>query len=115
MGQAKTLDVRLRVIQMKQSKQTNSQISAVLGIGIGSVKNYWKRYLTDGEFGLSLRYSHCGRLVSLSKEKSYRLVRLVKHLHPGWGLPVRLVDTHRHPVHGDAGGGDHGVQPRAPV
>ena len=91
MGQAKTLDVRLRVIQMKHSKQTNSQISAVLGIGIGSVKNYWKRYLAEGEFGLSTHYSRCGRLVSLCKEKSYRLVRLVKHLHPSWGLPYVLI------------------------
>ena len=91
MGQAKTLDVRLRVIQMKKSKQSNGQISAVLGIGIGSVKNYWKRYLSEGESGLSTRYFRCGRPVSHSKEKIYRLVRLIKHIHPTWGLPFVLI------------------------
>ena len=91
MGQAKTLDVRLRAVAMKQAGQTNSQIAESLQIGIGTVKNLWKRHQTGGEAGLPTSYHNCGGRVGGQDEAAFRLVRLVKHLHPTWGVPFILL------------------------
>ena len=36
-------------------------------------------------------YSACGRPIRESTEKAYRLVRLVSHFHPTWGVPYLLT------------------------
>ncbi|MBK7939041.1 MAG: helix-turn-helix domain-containing protein [Lewinellaceae bacterium] len=91
MGQAKTLDIRQRVVTMKQSKHTNASISESLQIGIGTVKNIWKRYQTNGKAGLPACYDRCGRPVSPKEELAFRLVRLVRHIHPTWGVPLIVL------------------------
>ncbi len=92
MGQAKTLDVRQRVVTMKQSKHTNAIIAKSLQIGIGTVKNIWKRYKINGQAGLPACYDKCGRPISSNDELAFRLVRLVRHLHPTWGVPFIVLN-----------------------
>jgi hypothetical protein len=91
MGQAKTLDVRQRVVTMKQGGHTNAQIAEALPIGIGTVKNIWKRFQTGGEAGLPASYERCGNRVAWSDEVAFRLVRLVRHFHQAWGVPLIMV------------------------
>lgn len=91
MGQAKTLDVRLNVVSMKQSGHSNAKISEGLQIGLGTVKNIWKRYQLFGEPGLSACYKNCGRLAKEDDSRAFRLIRLLKHLHPTWGVPFILL------------------------
>lgn len=91
MGQAKTLDVRQRVVTMKKSKHTNASIAKSLQIGVGTVKNIWKRYQIKGEAGLPVCYDRCGRPVSSKGELAFRLVRLIRYLHPTWGVPLIVL------------------------
>lgn len=91
MGQAKTLDIRTQMVTMKQSGHTNSQIAESLRIGVGTVKNIWKRYQKNGEAGLPASYQACGRRTSTIDEIAFRLVRLIQHLHLSWGIPFILL------------------------
>ena len=91
MGQAKSLDERQKAIALKKVGRTNVQIGEELQLGLGTVKNLWKRYLTDGEAGLLTLYSRCGQRVGRKDEIAFRLVRLTKHLHPTWGIPLIVL------------------------
>lgn len=91
MGQAKSIAVRQQIIELKQSGQTHAQVSEALQIGVGTVQNIWKRYRTGGEPALSVSYERCGRSVERIDEIAFRLVRLLKHLHPSWGVPLILL------------------------
>lgn len=91
MGQAKSLAIRHEVILLKKAGRTNVQIAESLQLGLGTVKNLYKRYLAEGESGLSSNYSRCGRRVDAKGEIAFRLVRLLKHLHPDWGVPLIVL------------------------
>lgn len=91
MGQAKSLDERQKAISLRTAGRTYAQIAEELQMGLGTVKNLWKRYLSEGNSGLLPLYSHCGRPVEPNDEISFRLVRLIKHLHPSWGVPLILL------------------------
>ncbi len=91
MGQAKSLAIRQQIIALKKAGHTHLQIAEELQVGLGTVKNLWKKYLASGESGFSTLYAHCGRRVAHKDEVSFRLVRLLKHLHPSWGIPLILV------------------------
>ncbi|MBL7809885.1 MAG: helix-turn-helix domain-containing protein [Saprospiraceae bacterium] len=91
MGQAKSIAVRQQIIQLKQSGQTHAQVSEALHIGIGTVQNIWKRYRAGGEAALCVSYERCGLRVKQVDEIAFRLVRLIKHLHPSWGVPLILL------------------------
>jgi len=91
MGQAKTLDVRQQVVTMKQNGHTNSQIAEGLKIGIGTVKNIWKRYQILGQAGLPASYERCGQRVTGMDEVAFRLIRLVRYFHPTWGVPFIVL------------------------
>lgn len=91
MGQAKSLCIRQEVILLKKAGRTNAQIAESLSLGLGTVKNLWKRYKSEGESGLSTLYSRCGRRYDANGEIAFRLVRLLKHLHPSWGVPLIIV------------------------
>jgi Homeodomain-like domain len=91
MGQAKSLAVRQQIIQLKESGQTHAQVSEALQIGIGTVQNIWKRYRKGGAAALCVSYERCGLRIEQVDEIAFRLVRLLKHLHPGWGVPLILL------------------------
>lgn len=91
MGQAKSLETRHKVVSMRNHGHTYSQIAETLDLGLGTVKNLCKRYSCAGDSGLLPLYHRCGRRISRNDEVSFRLVRLIRHLHPGWGVPLILL------------------------
>lgn len=91
MGQAKSFAVRQQIINLKRSGQTHAQVADALQIGIGTVKNIWKRFNAEGESALAPSYVRCGRRVEQIDEVAFRLVRLLKHLHASWGVPLILL------------------------
>lgn len=99
MSQAKSLVVRQQIIQMKQSGQTHFQVSESLQVSVGTVQNIWNRYKTGGMPALSTSYNRCGRRVDHEDEVVFRLIRLMKHLHPSWGVPlIRLKISEKYPT-----------------
>lgn len=91
MGQAKSIAVRQQIIDLKQSGQTHIEVADALQIGVGTVKNIWKRFKTGGQSGLLVSYARCGRRIEYNDELAFRLVRLLKRLHPSWGVPLILL------------------------
>ncbi len=88
MGQAKDASLRLKIIEEWKGGQKNySELKRRHGVSYNTVRSLCQRYEAQGEAGLLPNYSNCGRRVGAEHEKSYRLVRLVKHLHPSWGVP----------------------------
>jgi transposase len=88
MGQAKQAAFRLRVVQEKQSEGLSySALSKRHGVSYNTVRSICASYESKGEASLLPDYSACGRPRIPTSEKGYRLVRLLKHLHPGWGVP----------------------------
>lgn len=88
MGQAKQAAFRLQVIQEKQSEGLSySALSKRHGVSYNTVRSICTCYESKGEASLVPDYSACGRPRTPDTEKGYRLVKLLKHLHPGWGVP----------------------------
>jgi hypothetical protein len=91
MAQAYPLSARETVIRLHKSGMSRINISVQLGMSYNTVKSLVKQYLSKGEPGLQSNYHRCGRLLSEESERSYRLVRLYKHFHPGWGVGYILM------------------------
>lgn len=88
MGQAKQAAFRLQVVQERQSEGLSySALCKRHGVSYNTVRSICICYESKGEASLVPDYSACGRPVSADAEKGYRLIRLLKHLHPGWGVP----------------------------
>jgi transposase len=92
MGQAKSVELRLKIVNDKQAENLNyAELSRRYNLNYNTVKNLCIAYEKDAEKALLPDYSRCGRNVNLQDEKSYRLVRLVRHFHPDWGVPFILT------------------------
>jgi len=87
MGQAKDAVMRQKVIEQWRSGASYAALSRQYGFTYNTVRNWCCRYQAGGDAGLLPNYAKCGRRVSPEHEKLFRLVRLTKHLHPGWGIP----------------------------
>lgn len=88
MGQAKTASFRLQVVQeQKDEGLSYSQLSKRHSVSYNTVKSICTLYALHGQSSLLPDYSACGRPLAGGSEKGYRLVRLLKHLHPAWGIP----------------------------
>ena len=88
MGQAKQTAFRLQVVQENQSEGLSySALSKRHGVSYNTVRSICSGYKSKGEGSLLPDYSACGRPRLPACEPGYRLVRLLKHLHPGWGVP----------------------------
>lgn len=91
MAQAYSLPARESAIQLHKAGMSRFKISVELGMSYNTVKSLVKRYIESGDNGLQTTYGHCGRRMSYESERSYRLVRLYKHHHPGWGVGYILM------------------------
>lgn len=61
MGKPISYDYRCLIIKKKNQVQTFSSISQELGYSLSGVKKIWYAYQKEGESGLKLKYSNCGR------------------------------------------------------
>ena len=88
MGQAKQASFRLQLVQERQSEGLSySELCIRHRVSYNTVRSICTSYESKGETSLLPDYSACGRPRGPIFENGYRLVRLLKHLHPGWGVP----------------------------
>ena len=91
MGQAKDVMLRQQVCSDHKRGDSYSSIAGRYGLSYNTVRTLCLRYAELGEVGLVPRYANCGRQVAEQAERSFRFVRLLKHLHPTWGVGYLLV------------------------
>lgn len=91
MSQAKDVLLRQRILADHQKGATYSSLARHYAMSYNTVRTICRRYKELGEAGLVPRYSNCGRAVVAGAARSFRLVRLLKHLHPTWGIGYILV------------------------
>lgn len=92
MGQAKPASLRLKIVQARQAEQLSfTAIANRYEVSYNTVRNICRAYEEHGQSGLVPNYTACGRKVKESAQKVYRLVRLVRHFHPDWGIPYILT------------------------
>lgn len=70
--------------------RTYTELSEAYGVSFQTVQTICRRFEAEGERGLAPRYANCGRQVKEEHELSFRLVRLLKSLHPSWGIAYIL-------------------------
>ncbi len=88
MGQSIPSALRLEIVQTRQEEKLSYRALADrFKVNYHTARNLCRSYDKQGESALVPAYSNCGRQVSAAAEKVYRLVRLVYHLHPDWGVP----------------------------
>lgn len=87
MGQAKDALLRRKIIVDRSKGISFTALAAQYGIGYNTVRSICHRYAREGELGLVPKTAACGRRRTPRLELSFRLVRLVSHLHPTWGIP----------------------------
>lgn len=91
MAQAKDITLRHKIVADYQQGASYVILSERYGINYNTVRSICLRYKELGEAGLIPRYSNCGRPVVAGAERVFRLVRLLKHLHPTWGMGYILT------------------------
>jgi transposase len=90
MGQATSHEVRHAVVKAYAADKNYSSLSRQFNLSYDTVRTLCKRYELEGSKGLLSKYASCGKKVEAQAEKHYRLVRLIKSLHPTWGVPYIL-------------------------
>lgn len=91
MAQAKDVLLRQQIATDHKLGASYSSLARHYSVSYNTVRAVCKSYEESGEQGLIPRYSNCGRRAASGAERSFRLVRLLKHLHPGWGVAYVLV------------------------
>lgn len=95
MGQATSISIRQNIVAAHRNGVRKAEIARMHGINYGTVHTICRRYDAQGEAGLFPRYAKCGRSEKSQGEVAFRLVRLMKHLHPGWGVAYILQRIRR--------------------
>ncbi len=90
MSEAKDIGFRQKLVSERISGASYRQLSSRYGINKNTVMTICNRYKEKGESGLVPFYDRCGHNRSEHAEKAFRLVRLIKYLHPQWGVPYIL-------------------------
>ena len=91
MAQAKDITLRHKIVADHQQGASYISLSQRYGINYNTVRTICLRHKELGALGLVPRYSNCGRPVVDGAERVFRLVRLLKHLHPTWGVGYILA------------------------
>ena len=92
MGQAIDSSRRLEIIKSRQEENLSYRaIADRYKVSYNTVRTLCQTYEERGQSALVPDYSKCGRVVDPIAERSYRLVRLVRHFHPEWGVPYILT------------------------
>lgn len=88
MGQPKSLTLRYEVVKERAGGLTYGALAERHKLSYNTVKAWCDRFEVNGDLGLKPHYSTCGRKVAANHLTSFRLVRLIAHLHPEWGIPL---------------------------
>lgn len=95
MAQAKEVLLRQQIASDHKLGESYTSLAKRYALSYNTVCTICKRHKEFGEPGLVPHYSNCGRHAASGAERSFRLVRLLKHLHPGWGVAYILVRVGR--------------------
>ncbi|HQE50375.1 MAG TPA: helix-turn-helix domain-containing protein [Fervidobacterium sp.] len=90
MGQAKEISIRQKIALAHKQGRSYTELANEYGINFNTVRTICLRYEAEGERGLVPRYGNCGRSIKDDDELAFRFVRLVKSLHPLWGISYIL-------------------------
>lgn len=92
MGEPLSSDRRLEIVQARQAQKLSYRaLASRFKVHYHTVRHLCISYAKSGDAALVADYSACGRPISEEREKIYRLVRLIRHYHPGWGVPYILT------------------------
>jgi hypothetical protein len=95
MGQATTLILRERVLELRAQGETIKRIGEELSMPFSTVKKLCRRFRDMGPSGLQPSYSNCGtKTAGRLKGQKAEAVRQ-RELHPGWGAPRIQVELAR--------------------
>lgn len=95
MGQPICSSLRLKIVKARQEEELSYRaIASRYQVNYHSARNICLSYATREESALLPDYSNCGRPIDPGGEKAYRLVRLTRYFHPGWGVPYILTRIH---------------------
>lgn len=95
MSKAKDITFRCKVIEDWHQGNSYKDLSIRYGIHYHTVRTWCLRWQEDKESGLVARYVHCGKRFYPQSDKTFRLVRMVAHGHPDWGMPYILCRISR--------------------
>ncbi|MEZ4991387.1 MAG: helix-turn-helix domain-containing protein [Saprospiraceae bacterium] len=87
MGQAKEAAVRQKIVLDWRAGMSYAALARQYGMSYNTIRSLCYRYQAEGSSGLLPNYGRCGRKVEGQHAKVFRLIRLLKHLHPQWGVP----------------------------
>lgn len=92
MGQPISSSIRLQIVTVRREEKLSYQALATrFQVNYHTARNICISYAKRGESALVPDYSSCGRPISSTAEKVYRLVRLIYRLHLDWGVPYILT------------------------
>lgn len=91
MGQSKDGVLRHKIIESRKIPLSYTKISKEYGVGYNTVRSICRRYELRGEEGLAPLTANCGRKVKAESIVAFRLVRLIAHCHPTWGVPYVVL------------------------
>ena len=87
MGQAKEASLRIQIVESRSKEGLSYvQLADRYGVSYNTVRQICHNYAKYGKASLLPDYSRCGRPLKPDMERGWRLVRLVRHLHPDWGV-----------------------------
>ncbi len=86
MPEAHNPAIREKIIALRKSGESLLQISHLLSISYGSVRNIHKKYQLLGEVGLVPNYKNCLKKPLYDHEIRQECLKQ-KELHPRWGVP----------------------------
>lgn len=96
MPSALPMDVRQRIIELKNKGNSLQSIVNELYLCYATVQRLWKRYKAEGASGLSPHYDKCGSCAagtSRSAPLIYRATVWLKRLHPEWGAALIRISV----------------------
>lgn len=88
--QSHSNDVRRQAYDLWQSGMKKRAISSTLSVDYDTLLGWIKRFVTEGESGLGVRYARCGRKSKLPDSIRIRALEL-RRSYPSWGAEyIRL-------------------------
>ena len=97
MPSAIPFSTRQEIIQRVEAGQSLTQIAQALNRSYWSVRQVWRSYRDQGDTGLQLGYSRCGRQGYRSPDLIYRCARYLRYRHRAWGAGlIRVILVNRY-------------------
>lgn len=81
------MDLRRRVLALREKGETQARIGELLGMSISTVKRYLVRYATTGNVEATVQ----GRMKPMSGSAELRLIEAQLEAHDDWTIPKHVA------------------------